>query len=91
MTDFESVDQMVNLAMKEFGKIDILFIGASMPYREPLVEMEIVDWEQVMDVYVKGILIPCSGSGDFLPRGSHQIKPKGDIHRSRGAGAQAGS
>lgn len=59
VTDVESVDQMVNRAIDEFGKIDILFTAAGIAHRELLVEMGIDDWQEVMDVNVKGTLICC--------------------------------
>ena len=45
--------------MAEFGQIDILFNGAGIAHREPLIEMEIEDWQKVMDVNVKGTLLCC--------------------------------
>ena len=59
VTDPDSVDQMVSRALEEFGKIDILFNGAGIAHREPLVEMQVEDWQKVMDVNVKGTLL-CS-------------------------------
>ncbi len=59
ITDIESVDQMVSCAIDEFGKIDILFNGAGIAHRELLVEMEVKDWQKVMDVNVKGTLNCC--------------------------------
>lgn len=59
VTDIKSVDLMVAAAVKEFGKIDILFNGAGTAHRERLVEMDIDAWQSVMDVNVKGTLIAC--------------------------------
>ena len=59
VTDTESVEQMVDRAIEEFGRIDILLTAAGVAYRERLVEMAIDDWQQVMDVNVKGTLICC--------------------------------
>ena len=59
VTDPESVDELVNRAIDTFGKIDILFTAAGMAHRERLVEMETDDWQQVMDVNLKGTLICC--------------------------------
>jgi gluconate 5-dehydrogenase len=59
VTDPDSVDLMVKSAVDEFGKIDVLFNGAGIAHREPLVEMDIGDWQRVMDVNVKGTLICC--------------------------------
>jgi gluconate 5-dehydrogenase len=59
VTDKESVDRLVAQTIDAFGRIDILFTAAGMAHRERLVEMGIDDWQQVMDVNVKGTLICC--------------------------------
>jgi gluconate 5-dehydrogenase len=59
VTDIRSVERMVNRAIHRFGKIDILFNGAGIAHRGPLVDMEVEDWQRVMDVNVKGTLICC--------------------------------
>jgi gluconate 5-dehydrogenase len=59
VTDGECVGRMVDRAVGEFGQIDILFNGAGIAHRQPLVEMEVEDWQRVMDVNVKGTLICC--------------------------------
>jgi NAD(P)-dependent dehydrogenase (short-subunit alcohol dehydrogenase family) len=59
VTDTRSVEQMVGRALFEFGQIDILFTAAGMAHRERLVTMGVDDWQQVMDVNVKGTLICC--------------------------------
>ncbi len=70
VTDPGSVEQMVSRAVDEFGKIDILFNGAGIAHREPLVEMEIRDWQRVMDVNVKGTLICCRAvAREMIARG----------------------
>jgi len=70
VTDMESVDHMVGLAVKEFGKIDILFNGAGTAHRERLIEMDVDAWQKVMDVNVKGTLIPCrSVAKEMIARG----------------------
>lgn len=57
VTDPESVSQMAARAIKEFGKINILFTSAGVAHRKPLLEMQIEDWQNVMDVNVKGTLL----------------------------------
>lgn len=59
VTDAASVDQMVSRTIDAFGRIDILLTGAGIAHRERLVEMEVDDWQDVMDVNVKGTLICC--------------------------------
>lgn len=59
VTDPKSVSQMTGRVIAEFGKIDILFTAAGVAHREPLVQMEIEDWQRVMDINVKGTLLCC--------------------------------
>jgi len=59
VTDPESVAHMVGRAMEEFGRIDILFNGAGIAQRAPVVELPIKDWQRVMDINVKGTLLCC--------------------------------
>jgi len=59
VTDPESVEKVVSRTMDEFGKIDILFNGAGIAQRAPVVELPIEDWERVMDINVKGTLLFC--------------------------------
>lgn len=59
VTDPDSVNEMVSRTVAEFGQINILFNGAGIAHREPLIEMEIEDWQKVMDVNVKGTLLCC--------------------------------
>lgn len=59
VTDPESVETVIRRTVDEFGKVDILFNGAGIAYRKPLVDMDIEEWQRVMDVNVKGSLIPC--------------------------------
>ena len=70
VNDPESVDHMVGRTLETFGKIDILFNGAGIAHREPLVDLSIADWEKVMDVNVKGTLLCCRAVGkEMIKRG----------------------
>ena len=70
VTDPDSVEQLVSRAVDEFGKIDILFTGAGIAHREPLIEMEIQDWQKVMDVNVLGTLTCCRAvAKEMIARG----------------------
>lgn len=69
--DSDAVDQMVRRSVEEFEKIDILFNGAGIAHRQPLIEMEIEDWQRVMDVNVKGTLLCCRAvAREMIRRGS---------------------
>ncbi|MFC1867754.1 SDR family NAD(P)-dependent oxidoreductase [Thermodesulfobacteriota bacterium] len=70
VTREDSVDKMVGMAIDEFKKIDILFNGAGIAHREPLVDMRIEDWQKVMDANLKGTLLPCRAvAKEMIKRG----------------------
>jgi NAD(P)-dependent dehydrogenase (short-subunit alcohol dehydrogenase family) len=50
----EQVDSMVNMAMSEFGKIDILINNAAIRPHKPFTELTLQDWEQVRGVVLDG-------------------------------------
>ena len=59
VTDPEQVDKTVDRSLEKFGKIHVLFNGAGIAHREPLVDLAVEEWQRVMDVNVKGTLLPC--------------------------------
>jgi gluconate 5-dehydrogenase len=71
VTDSDAVDQMVSRTVEEFEKIDILFNGAGIAHRQPLIVMEFDDWQRVMDVNVKGTLLCCRAvAKEMIQRGA---------------------
>ncbi len=50
----EQVDSMVNMAMSEFGKIDILINNAAIRPHKPFTELTLQDWEYVRGVVLDG-------------------------------------
>ncbi|PKN31073.1 MAG: 2-deoxy-D-gluconate 3-dehydrogenase [Deltaproteobacteria bacterium HGW-Deltaproteobacteria-21] len=64
------VDAMVDKAVAEFGKIDILFTAAGLAHRAPLIDQSLEDWRRVMDVNVQGTLLCCKAvARDMIKRG----------------------
>jgi NAD(P)-dependent dehydrogenase (short-subunit alcohol dehydrogenase family) len=50
----EQVDSMVNMAMSEFGKVDILINNAAIRPHKPFTELTLEDWEYVRGVVLDG-------------------------------------
>ena len=50
----EQVDSMVNMAMSEFGKVDILINNAAIRPHKPFTEITLQDWEEVRGVVFDG-------------------------------------
>jgi NAD(P)-dependent dehydrogenase (short-subunit alcohol dehydrogenase family) len=55
----EEVDAMVDRAMSEFGKIDILINNAGINIRGPIDELSLDEFQQVLNVNVNGIWLCC--------------------------------
>ena len=50
----EQVDTMINMAMSEFGRIDILINNAALRPHKPFTELSLQDWEAVRGVVLDG-------------------------------------
>ena len=54
MGNKEQVDSMINMAMSEFGKVDILINNAAIRPHKPFTEITPHDWEEVRGVVLDG-------------------------------------
>ena len=57
VTDAESMKQMVEQVLEEFGKIDIMVNNAGITRDGLLLTMEDQEWDQVINVNLKGVFI----------------------------------
>ena len=62
----EDVKRVVKDTFDAFGGIDILVTAAGISKIKPMVEMPVEDWEQVMDVNVKGTYLFCKEVGKVM-------------------------
>lgn len=70
VTSESQVDGMVDQAVAEFGRIDILFTCAGLAHRELLVDQSLENWRKVMDINVQGTLLCCKAvAKDMIKRG----------------------
>jgi NADP-dependent 3-hydroxy acid dehydrogenase YdfG len=70
VTDPEQVKRLVDQAVKEFGRVDVMINNAGIMPRAPLERLTIGDWDRTIDVNIKGVLY---GVAAALP---HMIKQK---------------
>jgi NADP-dependent 3-hydroxy acid dehydrogenase YdfG len=70
VTDPEQVKRLVDQAVKEFGRVDVMINNAGIMPRAPLERLTIGDWDRTIDVNIKGVLY---GVAAALP---HMIKRK---------------
>ena len=62
----EDVEAMVAQAMKTFGRVDILVTVAGLAKRHPAEEFPVGDFDQVMNVNVRGTFLPCKHVGKIF-------------------------
>jgi NADP-dependent 3-hydroxy acid dehydrogenase YdfG len=65
VTDRDQVENLVAGAVDEFGRIDVLVNNAGLMPLSPLDALKVDEWEQMVDVNIKGVLY---GIAAALPR-----------------------
>ncbi|WP_372631002.1 SDR family NAD(P)-dependent oxidoreductase [Cohnella sp.] len=66
VSEAESVKTMVQTVMDEYGKIDVLFNNAGISNVGALHEVDVEQWDRIMNVNVKGVFLPCKFSLPFM-------------------------
>src|ERR1700748_779270 len=56
VTDAAQVKQLVGEAVKQYGKIDVIINNAGLMPQSPLERLRIDEWDQMIDVNIKGVL-----------------------------------
>ena len=69
VTDRDQVENLVAGAVEEFGRIDVLVNNAGLMPLSPLEALKVDEWEQMVDVNIKGVLY---GIAAALPRMQEQ-------------------
>jgi gluconate 5-dehydrogenase len=62
----EDVIKMVDQTVKTFGRVDILVTVAGLAKRHPAEEFPIEDFDQVIDINVRGTFLPCKHVGKIF-------------------------
>jgi 3-oxoacyl-[acyl-carrier protein] reductase len=78
------VNRMVEAALAVFGRIDILVNNAGISNPKPFLETTMADWDEALDVNLKGIILCTRGVlPDMLRRGAGKV-----INIASGAGVR---
>jgi 3-oxoacyl-[acyl-carrier protein] reductase len=87
--DKESVAQMMKQAVAKYGRVDILFNGAGVMTRMPVVDMPEEEWDRVLRINLKGTFL-CSQAAaiQMIPKKNGRIL---SIASGRGVAGQAGA
>jgi NADP-dependent 3-hydroxy acid dehydrogenase YdfG len=56
VTDREQVQKLVDAAVKEYKRIDVMINNAGLMPHSPLERLKVEDWEQMIAVNIKGVL-----------------------------------
>ncbi len=64
----EDVIRLVDETMKKFGRVDILVTVAGLAKRHPAEDFPVEDFDQVMDINVKGTFLPCKHVGKIFKK-----------------------
>ena len=65
VSNYDDVQQVVDLAISKYGKVDVLFNNAGIMPTAPLVETKRDEWKEMLDINVMGVL---NGISAVLPK-----------------------
>jgi NADP-dependent 3-hydroxy acid dehydrogenase YdfG len=92
VTNYDQVKKLVDVAAQEYGRIDVMLNNAGLMPHSPLERVKIDDWDQMIDVNIKGVLYGIAAalpymkeqkSGHFINVSSvagHKIRPGGVVY-----------
>src|SRR2546430_5799832 len=56
VTRFDQVKRLVEAAVETYGRVDVMLNNAGLMPHSPLERLKVEDWEQMIDVNIKGVL-----------------------------------
>jgi NADP-dependent 3-hydroxy acid dehydrogenase YdfG len=56
VTDRGQVQRLIDLAVKTYGRVDVMINNAGLMPQSPLERLKIDDWDRMIDVNIKGVL-----------------------------------
>ena len=66
VTSAADVDEAVQRAVSEFGKVDVLVNNARVEFGKPFAEVTETEWQTVMDFNVKSMFLWCQAAGSLM-------------------------
>ncbi len=92
VTDAAQVKKLVDEAVNQFGRIDVIINNAGLMPQSPLERLRIDEWDQMIDVNIKGVLygiaavlpyMKAQRSGHIINVSSvagHKVRPGGAVY-----------
>src|SRR5262249_53774232 len=92
VTKRDDVKQLVDAAVQTYGRVDVMLNNAGLMPNSPLERLKIDDWEQAIDVNIKGVLYGIAAalphmkdqkSGHFINVSSiagHKVRPGNAVY-----------
>ena len=73
VTDFMNIERLMQDTVAEFGRIDVLLNNAAIYvtnklWKGPVEELEIGEWDRVLDVNLKGVFLCCKAAVPIMKR-----------------------
>jgi len=98
VSDESDIETLVERALSEFGRLDILVNAPDLHFAKPLLEISLAEWRRVIDVNLTGVFLACRAAGrEMLKReGGHIVNissvlaERGMANGSAYCAAQAG-
>jgi len=81
VTDRDQVKALVDAAVQTYGRIDVLINNAGLMPHSPLERLKIDDWNQMIDVNIKGVLYGIAAALPYMQqqKAGHIINVSEDV------------
>ncbi|KAA5539473.1 SDR family oxidoreductase [Roseiconus nitratireducens] len=92
VTDQDQVKQLVKAAVDQFGRIDVMLNNAGLMQQSPLEALKIDEWDNMIDVNIKGVLYGIAAALPFMQEqksghiinvssvAGHKVTPAGAVY-----------